>query len=94
MQSEIDINYGRGEFVLITNLIFHHGIANVFDQTGQFIRILDVVEKSLNLPLLCQWFEFLENFFEFPKDPCLSDSDLDLGEFGLTVPTSFFFLAP
>ena len=76
------------------NLIFHHSIADVFDQTTQFIRILDVVEKSLSLPLLCQWLEFSENFFEFPKYPCLSDSDLDLGESELTVPTSPSFLAP
>ena len=79
---------------MITNLIFHHGIANVFDQTSKLIRILDVVEKSLNLPLLCQWLEFLYNLFEFAEDLRLSDSDPDLGEFELTVPTSFAFLAP
>ena len=94
MQSETDVSHGRGECVLTTNLVFHHRIANVFDQTTQFFRILDVVEKSLNIPLLCQWLELLENFFELPKDPCLSDSDLDLRGFGLTVPTASSFVAP
>ena len=94
MQSEIGVSHGRGEFALITNLVFHHGIANVLDQTVQFTRILDVVEKTFNLPLICQWLEFSESFFEFPKDPCFSDLDLDLRDFRLTVLISSSFLAP
>ena len=54
----MDLRHVGGEFYLITNLVIHHGIANIFDQTAQFIRILDVVEKALNLPLFCQWLEF------------------------------------
>ena len=94
MQSELNVRYWGGGFFLITNLIFHHHIADIFDQTTQLIPILDVVEKPFNLPLLCQRLEFSKNFVEFPKDPCLSDSDLNLGGFGLTVPTSSSFLAP
>jgi hypothetical protein len=89
----LDVRYRDGSFFLITNLIFHHHIPDVFDQTTQLIRILDVVEKSLNLSLLCQWLEFPDNFFEFPKDPW-SDSDLNSGGLKLTVPTSSSFLAP
>jgi len=77
-----------------TNLIFQHGIANVLDYTSQFVGILDVVEKTLKLPLFFQWLEFSENLSKFPNDLCPSDSDLDLEEFGHTVPTSFSFLAP
>jgi len=57
-KSGMDLRHVGGGFVLITNLILHYGIANVFNQTTQLIRILDVVEKSLSLPLLCQRLEF------------------------------------
>jgi hypothetical protein len=65
----MDVRHGGSESVLIANLIVHRGIANIFNQATQFIRILEVVEKTLNLPLICQWLEFLENTFQFPDDP-------------------------
>jgi hypothetical protein len=94
----MDVRHGGSEPVLIAHLIVHHGITNVFDQTTQFIRILDVVEKALNLPLICQWLEFLENVFQFPDDPCLSGLALDLGGersllFQLLSPFSFLGIA-
>ena len=67
-------------FRLRTDLIVHDGIADVFDKTAQFIRIHDVVEEALGLPLACQWFELAGNFLQFPNEPCLSDSGLNLGE--------------
>ena len=36
------------------NLIVHHCVANALDQTAKFVGILDVVEETLNLPLLRQ----------------------------------------
>jgi hypothetical protein len=63
MRSETDVRHSGSVSVLIANLIVHHGITNVFDKTTQFIRILDVVEKAFDLPLICQWLEFLENVF-------------------------------
>jgi hypothetical protein len=66
----MDVRHGGSESFLIANLIVHHGITNIFDQTTQFIRILDVVEKAPNLPLIRQWLEFPENIFQFPDDPC------------------------
>ena len=45
-----------------TNLVIHDGIAGVFDQTAQFIRIHDVAEEALDLPLARQWSEFADNF--------------------------------
>jgi hypothetical protein len=90
----VDVRHGGSEPVLVAHLIVHNGITNVFDQTTQPIRIPDVVEKALNLPLICQWLEFMENVFHFPDEPCLSGLALDLGERELTVPTSLSFLVP
>ena len=73
MKSGIGFRHTGSGFVLTTNLIVHHGIADVFDQATQLICILDVVEKSLDLALLRQWLEFLLNLFEFPKGACLSN---------------------
>ena len=87
MRSGVGVRHGRSGFVLVTNLIIHHSIADIFDQTIQFVRILDVVEETLDLPLLCQWLEFSENFFQPPNDPCLSDTALELGGPGLLFQT-------
>ena len=81
-------------FRLRTNLIFYDGIANVVNQTAQLIRIHDVVEEALSLPLACQRFELVDDFIQFPGEPRLSDSGLGLGWFGLTVPASFSYLVP
>jgi len=37
-----------------TYLISHRGVVNVSNQATELIRILDVVEKSLDLPFLNQ----------------------------------------
>ena len=68
-----------------TYLIPHHRIANIFDQTSEFIRILDVGEKALDLPLVFQQLELSENLLQFPSNPSLSDSTLDLEECELTL---------
>ena len=41
----------------ITNLVVHYSVTDAFDKTTQFICILDVVEKALDLSLFCQWFK-------------------------------------
>jgi len=67
----MDVRHRGSGTVLIANLIvYHHGIMNIPDQTTQLVHILDIVEKTLNLPLICQWPKFLENSFQFPDDPC------------------------
>ena len=88
-----DVRY-TSPFRLRANLIVHDGIASVIDQTGQFIRIHDVVKKALGLPLAFQWFELADDFIQFPSEPCPSDSGLSLGESELTASASFSFLAP
>ena len=69
-----------------TYLILHHCIPNIFDQTSKFVCILDIFEKTFDLSLVKQWFEFSENIFQFPNDPSLSVLVLDLWECELTVP--------
>ena len=81
-------------FRLRTNLIVHDGIADVFDQATQFIRIHDIVEEALGLPLAFQLFELVGSFIQFPSNSSLSGSGLGLGKSELTVPVSLSFLAP
>ena len=75
-------------------LILHHRVADILNQTAKFTRIINVVEKTLNLPLLCQRLEFFENFSQFSNDPCLSDSTRGFGECGPTFPASLSSLSP
>ena len=77
-----------------TYLIIHHCVTNIFNQTTKLIRILDVVEETLNLPLFRQWPEFSENTFQFPDGPCSSDSGPDLGNCELTVPAESSSILP
>jgi len=79
---------GDGQF-MDPYLILHHCITDIFNQTVKFIRILDIAEEALNLPLLCQRSKFSEKFSQFPNDPCLSGSTQDSGECGFTLPVSF-----
>ena len=44
------------ELLMGTYLVSHHCIMNLPGQTAEFIHILHVVEKTLNLPLLCNQF--------------------------------------
>ena len=66
-------------------LILHDGIVGIFNQTIQLIHLHNVVEEALVLPLACQWFKLVDDFIQFPREPCLSDSDLSLRVARLTV---------
>ena len=76
------------------NLILHHRIPNILDQTTKFTRILSIGEKPFNSPLCFQWAEVSEDILEFPINPRTSDSMLILGEHTLTVLASVSFLPP
>ena len=52
-----------------TNLVIHHGVANVVSQTGQHPGILDIIEETRDFAPFRQRFQILENLFEFPGDP-------------------------
>ena len=77
-----------------TYLIMHHRVTNTFNQTTKLVRILDIFEETLHLPLFRQWPEFFENTFQFPDGPCSSDSGPDLGNCELTVPAESSLVLP
>ena len=52
-----------------TNLVLHHGVANVVSQACQRPGILDVIKKTRDFAPFRQQFQILENLFEFPGDP-------------------------
>ena len=52
----------------VTNLIVYHGIADIISNTGQSLRVLDVVEEPRYFPPFCQWFQLPECLFQFPGD--------------------------
>ena len=78
------IRHEGNENALNTNLIVHHSITDIFNQTIEDLCILDICEESLDLPLVCQWNELLENVSQFP-DSHLLGLDLNL-MLELTVP--------
>ena len=44
-------------------LILYYCIADILDHTTEFIRILDVIEEALNIPLFFQRSQILTNAF-------------------------------
>ena len=70
----------------MTNLIIHHGIADILDQTAEFVRILGVAQKTFHFYLLFEWLEFSEDVFQFPNGLYMSASARDHGRSELTVP--------
>jgi hypothetical protein len=49
-----------------TNLVIHHGVTNILSQSGQYLRILDVVEESSGSAPLCQRFQISKSIFQLP----------------------------
>jgi hypothetical protein len=84
--SGTNVRNENDEFVLTTNLIIHHGIADMFNQIAKDICILDIVQKAFHLRLFFQWLELSEDFFQFSNNPYASDSTLDHGRCKVTVP--------
>jgi hypothetical protein len=58
---------------LRTNLIFHHGVADVLDQATKRIRILRVVQETCDFALLLQWRDVLKNDIQLPIEARESD---------------------
>ena len=83
--SETDVRHEGDKLALNTNLIVHHSTMDIPNQTIEHLCILDIGEESLDLPLICQWNEFLENLSQFPDSPQSLGLDLNL-KHELTVP--------
>ena len=59
---------GAGVSVLRTNLIVHHGVADILSQATKLIHIISAVKEPCNLASLFQWDELSENIIQFPRN--------------------------
>ena len=58
---------------LRTNLIIHHRVADILDQTTKLVHILGGIQDPRNLSPPFQRAEVLENLVQFPGNPHPSD---------------------
>jgi len=49
-----------------TNLIFHHGVADIVDQAVKLAHVLCAVQEPCDLASLFQWDEVLKDIIKFP----------------------------
>ena len=94
MKSERGVRHEHTWFILTTDLIIHHGIMNISNQTTEFICILWIVKETFSIPLLGQQLEFLENVLQFSTNYCLSNVNFNLAMYGLTFPIAFSSFLP
>ena len=88
------VRYEGNELGLTTNLIVHYSILDISNHTTEHVCILDIGDKSLNLPLLCQYNEFLENLLQFPNSLQLLGLGFNLGRCRLTVAVPSSLISP
>ena len=50
-----------------TNLIIHHGVADVPNQAAKLIRVLGAIQEPCDLASLFQWSEVLKDIIKFPS---------------------------
>ena len=62
-----------GTRTLGTNLIIHHGIADVLDQAAELIHIPGAFQEPCNLASSFQWDKVLKNIIQFPGELYTSD---------------------
>jgi len=62
-----------GASTLRTNLIIHHGVADILDQAAKLIHILGAFQEPCDIASLCQRGEVSENIFQFPNKSRTSD---------------------
>jgi len=55
-----------GARTLRTNLIIHHGVADILDQATKLIHIIGAFQEPCDLASLFQWGEVSENIIQFP----------------------------
>jgi len=61
-----------------TNLIIHHGVADILDQVDKLIYILSTLQELCDLSSLFQWDEVLKNTIQFPSNSYMLDWILTL----------------
>jgi len=86
MKSEMDMRNEHNWFTLTTDLVIHHSITNIPNQTPEFLCILGIVNETPNIPLPGQEFKPLEDIFQFSTNHYLSGMVPKLRIYELTVP--------
>ena len=66
-----------------TNLIVHHGIADILSRAGELICVLGVVQEPHDLASLYEWEETSENIIQFPGRSSTSDRAVASESMGL-----------
>ena len=74
---------GVGASALRTDLIAHHGVADIFGQITKLIHIFSAIQEPRDLASLFQGDEVPENPIQFPTKSCASDRPLTLESVGL-----------
>ena len=74
----MDVRNEHYWFTLTTDLIVHHSITDIPNQTPEFLYILGILQETLNIPLLGQQLKSLKNALQFPANHCLSVVKLNL----------------
>ena len=64
---------GTGASALRTNLIVHHGVANILRQVSKRIHIIGAIQEPRDLASLFKWDEVLENIIQFTNKSHTSD---------------------
>jgi len=62
-----------GASTMKTNLIIHHGVADILDQAAKLIHILGAVQERRDPALLCQWGKVSKNVIQFSNESYKSD---------------------
>jgi len=68
---------------LRTNLVVHHGVADILDQAAKFVYILGAVQEPCDFAPLCKWVDVLKNIVQFPSKLHTSDLFPVFGSDGL-----------
>ena len=71
-----------GADTLGTNLIIHHGIADILNEASKLSHVFGAFQELNDFAWLFQWDEVLENTIQFPSKPCTSDRVLTLKRVG------------
>ena len=62
-----------GASTLLTNLIFHQGVADILDHPTKLVCILGAAQEPRDLALLCHWYKILEDIVQFAINHDSSD---------------------